>query len=791
MSTGNPRRTRSDLVAGLQLPPGKAERLLEHFRRGDVLLRVALALLAAVCMWAITFAWAPRFAFRSGYTPHRDIVVRTPFRVVDEEETENLRKLARSQTLAVYANDKQPLVELRKALKDSVFQLTSAESYETLDAKGRQVWGEFLQSESSVAASSEDRAADNSEQLFNDLREALSADAELVKFEQAVHAAMSGYETDGLLVTLDHELGEGSQGAILVHDVGQPNYTHRVEVTDVRIAEATTDLRQRLASEFEAAGLPGKHVETLAQLAVSWVNNKKIPTTLTLNAEATRQAQDAAAGQVEPATNEYEPGDKLATGGQPLSKEDLDRLLLEYRSQTAATPLSTKIRRSLADLGMYVALYVLCGVYIFYHERRLLTDFYRLSTLLGWTVATVALSMIAAIDQWRAETIPLMLFSTTMAIAYRRELALLLSASVALIVAVSTGQGLAEFVILLASAAGPILLVGRIRSRTKLLYVGLGSGAVAALTTIGIGTLMEQAYGWSGLSGTPFGTLDELIRGSFALRLLGGAAWYGVCALLAGILMTGLLPFVERLFDIQTDISLLELGDAAHPLLQELVRRAPGTYNHSITVASIAEAAAEAIGANGLLVRVGAYFHDIGKMLKPGYFIENQGSENSRHESLMPAMSTLVIIAHVKDGADLARQHRLPQSMIDFIEQHHGTTLVEYFYREATKRSEQDPDSSDVDETSFRYPGPKPQTKEAGVLMLADASESACRALTDPAPARIEHLVQELAMKRLLDGQFDDCGLTLKELQVIEGSLVKSLTAVYHGRVKYPNQQTA
>ena len=190
-------------------------------------------------------------------------------------------------------------------------------------------------------------------------------------------------------------------------------------------------------------------------------------------------------------------------------------------------------------------------------------------------------------------------------------------------------------------------------------------------------------------------------------------------------------------------------------------------------------------------MRVGAYFHDIGKMLKPGYFIENQGGENNRHESLMPAMSTLVIIAHVKDGADLARQHRLPRSMIDFIEQHHGTTLVEYFYREATKRSEQDPDSCDVDETSFRYPGPKPQTKEAGVLMLADASESACRALTDPAPARIEHLVKELVMKRLLDDQFDDCGLTLKELRVVENSLVKSLTAVYHGRVKYPSQQTA
>jgi putative nucleotidyltransferase with HDIG domain len=221
------------------------------------------------------------------------------------------------------------------------------------------------------------------------------------------------------------------------------------------------------------------------------------------------------------------------------------------------------------------------------------------------------------------------------------------------------------------------------------------------------------------------------------------------------------------------------------------VRRAPGTYNHSINVASIAEAAADAIGANGLLVRVGAYFHDIGKMLKPGYFIENQSDGDNRHESLLPAMSTLVIIAHVKDGADLARQHNLPNSLLDFIQQHHGTTLVEYFYNRASEQREANPDRGQVDEGSYRYPGPKPQTKEAAVLMMADAVESAGRTLTDPTPARIESLIHDLAMKRLLDGQFDECGLTLQELHKVEISLIKSLSVVYHGRIKYPDQQSA
>jgi putative nucleotidyltransferase with HDIG domain len=261
--------------------------------------------------------------------------------------------------------------------------------------------------------------------------------------------------------------------------------------------------------------------------------------------------------------------------------------------------------------------------------------------------------------------------------------------------------------------------------------------------------------------------------------------------LAAGFVISGSLPFVERMFGVLTDISLLELGDVAHPLLHQLVQRAPGTYNHSVAVASIGEAAAEAIGANGLLVRVGAYFHDIGKMLKPHYFIENQ-TDGNRHENLAPAMSTLIIIGHVKDGVDLARQYNLPERIVDFIEQHHGTTLVEYFYHEASRLRGEQPNVRDsIEESAFRYPGPKPQSKEDGVLMVADAVESASRTLSEPTPARVESLVHEIALKRLLDGQFDESGLNLTEIHAVEESLVKSLIAVYHGRIKYPEPRTA
>ena len=247
----------------------------------------------------------------------------------------------------------------------------------------------------------------------------------------------------------------------------------------------------------------------------------------------------------------------------------------------------------------------------------------------------------------------------------------------------------------------------QIRSRTKLVSVGLMVAVLVLPTALGADYMLGQPFGWAATK---------------------NALWFAGGAAVAGLLMTGVLPFLERLFDIQTDISLLELSDANHPLLKELVQRAPGTYNHSINVASMSEAAAEAIGANGLLCRVAAYFHDIGKLRKPDYFIENQGGGANKHDDLAPTMSTLVIIAHVKDGAEIARTHRLPRRIIDLIEQHHGTTLVEFFYRRAEQQmleKNENPDQdAALDQGDFRYPGPKPQTPEAAVMMLADTVET-------------------------------------------------------------------
>jgi len=477
--------------------------------------------------------------------------------------------------------------------------------------------------------------------------------------------------------------------------------------------------------------------------------------------------QDPGVHEAAAPTN-FREGQLLAKAGVPLSLDDVRILRLEYDARIATLSATQQVTRALAALFLTLAIFALIGFYIVYRHPKMLRSRNRFAAILLMVVATVGLTRWLSQDPWQAEVIPPLLFALTVGIAYSNELALLLTAGICIITVLGGGHELDDLIVLMGTISTGLLFHGRIRSRSKLIKIGVLAGGAAALLTLGVGALNDQPLA------TPLFTV---------------AARNGVWAIATGFLITGLLPFVEKRFGVLTDISLLEIGDVSHPLLQELVRRAPGTYNHSINVASLAEHAAEAIGANGLLVRVGAYFHDIGKMFKPGYFVENQQDQENRHDNLVPAMSTLIIIAHVKDGADLARQHHLPEPIIDFIEQHHGTTLVEYFYQRASQRSEAN--GEEVAESSYRYPGPKPQTKEAGVLMLADASEGACRVLVEPTPARIRDLVHEIVLKKLHDGQFDECGLNLRELRTIEDSLVKTLTAVYHGRVKYPNQRTA
>lgn len=243
-----------------------------------------------------------------------------------------------------------------------------------------------------------------------------------------------------------------------------------------------------------------------------------------------------------------------------------------------------------------------------------------------------------------------------------------------------------------------------------------------------------------------------------------------------------LLPLLEYLFHVTTDISLLELLDLNQPLMKNLMITAPGTYHHSVIVGNLVESAAEAVGVNPLLARVSSYYHDIGKIKMPDYFIENYSAQESKHNKLTPHMSSMVIVSHVKEGVELARQHKLPPSIIDIIQQHHGTGLIAYFYQKA-----KDHDLGDHPlQEDYRYPGPKPQTRIAALVMMADAVEASSRVLTDPTPARIDALVDRIINHIFLEGQLDECELTLKDIYEIKKRFSYTLTGILHKRVDYP-----
>ncbi len=275
------------------------------------------------------------------------------------------------------------------------------------------------------------------------------------------------------------------------------------------------------------------------------------------------------------------------------------------------------------------------------------------------------------------------------------------------------------------------------------------------------------------------------------LRVLTNAFFGLSGGIFAGILVTGLTPLAEMFFGYTTDIKLLEMATMDQPLMQELMVEAPGTYHHSIIVGNMVEAAAKSIGANSLLAKVAAYYHDIGKIRKPLYFIENQLECENRHEKLAPSMSSLILIAHVKDGVEMAKQHHLGKEIINIISQHHGKSFISFFYNKAVEAREKShsPKASalpPINMDDYRYPGPKPQTKEAGLVMLADVVEAACRSLTEPTPARIQGQVNRLINNIFIDGQLDECELTLKDLHQIAKHFNQILATIHHKRIEYP-----
>ena len=472
----------------------------------------------------------------------------------------------------------------------------------------------------------------------------------------------------------------------------------------------------------------------------------------------------------------YSKGELIVHAGDELERSKLDDIKTEHRDYLKS--LGPAGRWLVRAGGIATLIVVTLGLWAYLaviHPNVLTRPLSGLSlTALLLSCQALAVYATAAWPQWlyAVASFPTLLATLVLAIAYDQRFATAVGAFLTLMVTVSLGLSVGFAVVLLVGVGAAVMLLSDVRTRTKLVWqVGAAAGLAMGVTTWMV-CLAERPLHVAGVYGQI--TADSLLA-------LG-------TGLFTGMFTLAILPVIERVFKVTTSMTLKDLNDASHPLLRRLAAEAPGTYAHSLRMADMGEAAADAIGANGLLCRVGAMYHDIGKINKPKYFVENQDGGPNRHTKLTPPMSLLIIVGHVKDGAEMAREYGLPPAVRHFIDSHHGTTLVEYFYH-AARQQHLDQGTQGPTEFEFRYPGPKPSTKEAAIIMLCDGVESAIRTLGEPNLARIEQLVHQMAIKRLMDGQFDQCHLTLQELHVIEETLTKTVRALYHGRVAYPQAQ--
>lgn len=528
-------------------------------------------------------------------------------------------------------------------------------------------------------------------------------------------------------------------------------------------------------SDQESAILGPRQQNAFVEIASALIDENYV-----YDARATQAEIERARQAVEPVTRvSYQKGQKIVARGERVTEDDVAVLkaMVDARSQT---------NRLVVVAGLLAFTVLIVGFLWMFSNRdvRKMLRGDRDLALFG-LVALIQIALVEMLAQvmdgvltvWESVpeiafylAIPFGMGAMLIRLFLSVEAAVFFSALVSLLAGLAfhervlpgwetTFPQIVVIYALLTSLAGTYAMHD-IRQRTSLLRAGFFVGFVSAITIVSLAMIDG-------------GRLDTTLLSMALAGLVAGVFDY--------LLVLALTPALEYSFGYTTDIKLLELANITQPALKELSMKAPGTYHHSVMVGNLAEAAAESIGANPLLTRVGAYYHDLGKMRNPRYFAENQAGDNP-HDKLKPQMSALIIKSHVKDGIDVAHGHRLPQDIIDFVPQHHGTALIGYFYARAKEMATLE----EVDEADYRYPGPRPQKRETALVMLADGVEAAARSLPEPTPARIKGLVKKIINGKFVDGQLDECDLTLRDLHEIERSFTRILVSMYHVRPEYP-----
>ena len=739
--------------------PRKGERWSKLMLRREFAWSVVYVALFGLLAGMVSIYGREGFHYREGQLVFSPIVSRVAFTAVDHEKTAINRRDASEREPAVYTPNTSYLTDI----KDRLLELGKFGADQTIEGFDK-----------IPPATRKKLALDPVS--YEALRQFIAAEG-LPRWNSLVDSFMLQFS--GLAV-LSHERVEEEKdnrplGIVLKRGTSE---TEASEWQLYAASDAAGPLRDQLASRVydKASTFPA---EPLRALVTNLIMSNLQPI-YRMDEELSRQRREAASEAVLEALFDRKPGEMLVSAGTQLKQSTLQLLREERRAYANQLPAPALLLHRGGTLAMLLLLGFGMWVYLARFNPRIVANPTRGLGLLGLLLLGQAAAVLATrvIPEYQVVTItfPTLCVAIVLAIVYDQRFALAIGAIQVVLVLLSSDVSPAFALVLISGIGVAVSQLSEIRNRSKLVWTGFWTGLAMAATLWMTAPLIRPWLMESQLPNATFVQLNYIAKESLLLMLTG---------FLSGIFVQGMLPAIERVFNVTTSMTLKELNDASHPLLQRLAQDAPGTYQHSLRLADVSESGATAIGANGLLCRVGAMYHDIGKMNKPAYFVENQGGGPNRHDKLSPAMSVLIIVGHVKDGIEMGREYGLPKPLRHFIESHHGTTLVEYFYHEARRRSEED-DAPTPTEFEFRYPGPKPQTKEAAILMLCDGIESAARTLPEPTPVRLEQLVRNMANKRLMDGQFDECNLTLKELHAACDAIHKTLCAVYHNRIAYP-----
>ncbi|HWQ28636.1 MAG TPA: HDIG domain-containing protein, partial [Dehalococcoidia bacterium] len=737
----NPEETSSSRIAALAEEVRRGNRSIvtratEAMARPNIGLGLLIALVFASVVGLVSVVTNSQPLVAVGRVMNETRLVRTEIVTTDEIQTEQKREQARQAVPRVFVADQALLDRIQSDLENLPRALATVETFEALDPEIRRTFG-------------------LTPEMFAALKGEVVDGGASSGWTARVRALMALLQRRPFLdgPTRQKAMFEGTATTVRLVVGSKSTHIPRSDLLDIDDHETFADAVRAMARD---AGFTGP----LRQVVVNRLTVNPRPT-FTFDQAATAKDQNEAAQAVAPVEVVNPVGQVIFRRGEVLTEAQATLLAREMAAyERAAAPYVRWLRRgSIIAISAAVTL-ALAGYTLLFcpRIRRNVSRILGVAAILlvafltacGFTVWAPQLGALTTIC-------PTLLVAILIVIGYDRRAALAYALLHGLLVCAALRESLGTFGVITAGVAAVVWSLREIRDRNGLLRSTLTSALVVSLAMTAF-ALMERPI-----------TPQSLRQIGFDTALVGGGA------ILTGASTLFLLPLIERAFNVTTAMTLIELRDPHQPLLRELQRRAPGTYTHSLNVASIAETAAHAIGADHLLTYVGALYHDIGKMSKPEYFVENQQGGPNRHDRLSPALSLLIVVGHVKDGMELAREFRLPQRVQHFIESHHGTTLVEYFYHRARaqalatapKGKDGKPIEEDTvvpDEIEYRYPGPKPHTREAAILMIADASESAARALPDPSPAKIDQLVRDLAHSRLLDGQFDECDLTFKDL---------------------------